>query len=140
MGILRRWDRRNQRWADRAEARRQRLPSRREVRDNDGSRFAVEAQQRGAPDTDYSTGMFASLDLALACFFWLRHRLQYRGAWLVKVVALDDRGFDQEVVRRFAVASRARAADAISEVATLLGTEGVSGIDAQIRSGKFEDA
>lgn len=140
MRMLERWDQRNQRWADRAETRRQKLPGRTEVRAKDGSRFAVEARERGTPDRDWYTGVFDSFDLALDCFFWLRHRLRYRGAWLVKIVALDERGFDQEVVRGFVVASRAHAREAISEVVMVLGSDGLSGVDARIASGHFEAA
>lgn len=129
MRAVSKWDRRNQQRADRSEARRQRVPSRREVSARDGRRYAVGGQRRGVPDMDEYPMILPLLEGTLDLFFWLRYRIRYHGAWLVKVIALDGRGFEQGVVRRFVVGGQKEALDAISEVSALLASGGIDAVD-----------
>ena len=106
MGLLERWDRRNQGAAEQENRREREGEERwhklhRTVMTSDGTRLTVEAQPSGYPVRTYDNAedaiglvvMFVALPIA-----WLRHRFQFHGGWNVAV--LRPRRFWREKIER----------------------------------------
>ena len=139
MRLIQRWDERNQRRADRSDAKRRENPSfRREITGRDGSRFSLVAQPHGYPDMERYTAatiwLPGLLALVLDAVFFVRHRILLHGAWRVNLNALDERGFKARNVRRIVVPSKKDALTAMNRASTAIEHDGLAGLDASMGS------